>query len=90
MRRNTPCHCPTRVQAFQNAEERREELKQQMAVACSQLLRAPEEHTRNLRALLALTVDADTEVWLAPTAHHCAGSTSRAFRQYSIRAPACR
>ena len=48
-------------QAFQNAEERREELKQQMAVACSQLLRAPEEHQRNLRALLALTVDADTE-----------------------------
>lgn len=50
------------AQDFQDAEERREELKQQMAVACSQLLRDPEAHTRNLRALLALTVDRDTEV----------------------------
>jgi hypothetical protein len=33
-----------------------------MAVACSQLLREPEAHTKNLRALLALTVDKDTEV----------------------------
>jgi hypothetical protein len=33
-----------------------------MAVACSQLLAAPEEHVRNLRALLALTVDDDVQV----------------------------
>lgn len=50
------------IQEFQDAEERREELKQQIAVACSQLLREPEAHTRNLRALLALTVDNDIEV----------------------------
>ena len=33
-----------------------------MAVACSQLLAAPEEHVRNLRALLALVVDDDLQV----------------------------
>ncbi len=33
-----------------------------MAVACSQLLAAPEDHVRNLRALLALTVDDDVQV----------------------------
>ena len=50
------------MQAYQSAAERREELKQHMAVACSQLLAAPEEHVRNLRALLALTVDDDVQV----------------------------
>jgi hypothetical protein len=50
------------AQEFQDTEERREELKRQIAIACSQLLRDPEAHTRNLRALLALTVDKDTEV----------------------------
>ena len=50
------------AQAYQSAAERREELKQHMAVACSQLLAAPEEHVRNLRALLALTADDDVQV----------------------------
>ena len=50
------------MQAYQSAAERREELKQHMAVACSQLLAAPEDHVRNLRALLALTVDDDVQV----------------------------
>lgn len=50
------------LQDFQNKEERREELKQQMALACKQLLQAPENHLRNLRGLLALTVDEDIEI----------------------------
>ena len=50
------------MQAFQSAAERRDELKQHMAVACGQLLAAPEEHVRNLRALLALTADGDGAV----------------------------
>lgn len=54
--------CWALAQEFQDTEERREELKRRIAIACSQLLRDPEAHTRNLRALLALTVDKDTEV----------------------------
>jgi len=37
----------------------------QMAVAASQLLQAPQDHLKNLSALLALARDADPEVrWL--------------------------
>lgn len=50
------------LQEYQSAAERRDELKQHMAVACGQLLAAPEEHVRNLRALLALTADDDLQV----------------------------
>ena len=53
---------PGPPQAYQSAAERRDELKQHMAVACGQLLAAPEEHVRNLRALLALTADSDGAV----------------------------
>ena len=53
---------PGELQDYQSAAERREELKQHMAVACGQLLAAPEEHVRNLRALLALTADDDLQV----------------------------
>ena len=63
------------VQAYQSAAERREELKQHMAVACSQLLAAPEEHVRNLRALLALTVDDDAQVLAQPQPSHTATRT---------------
>lgn len=50
------------LQSFQNRQERVEALKQQMAVASSQLLQNPHDHLKNLHALLSLVRDADLEI----------------------------
>ena len=54
--------CP--LQEFQDAEERREELKQRMAVTASQLLADPERHLPSIKLLLELARDRDAQVGL--------------------------
>ncbi|KAK9813219.1 hypothetical protein WJX72_010918 [[Myrmecia] bisecta] len=50
------------LQDFQNAEQRREELKTQLAVSASQLLQEPEKYVGHLQTLIMLTTDADAQV----------------------------
>ena len=50
------------LQEFQNVQERREELKQQMAVTASKLLQNPEANLPTMRSLLTLAVDKDVQV----------------------------
>ena len=57
------------VQEFQDAEERREELKQKMAVTASQLLADPERHLPSIKLLLELARDRDAQVRLQVGVH---------------------
>ncbi len=50
------------LQEFQNVQERREELRQQMAVTASKLLQNPEANLPTMRSLLTLAADRDTQV----------------------------
>lgn len=50
------------LQEFQNVQERREELKQQMAVTASRLLQNPEANLPTMRSLLTLATDKDSQV----------------------------
>lgn len=50
------------LQEFQNVQERREELKQQMAVTASKLLQNPEANLPTMRSLLTLAADKDVQV----------------------------
>jgi multidrug resistance efflux pump len=50
------------LQEFQNVQERREELKQQMAVTASKLLQNPEANLPTMRSLLTLAADKDIQV----------------------------
>lgn len=59
---NFSCLIQLALQEFEDSEERREELKQQVAVAATQLLQNPEENLANLRTLLALAADKDAQV----------------------------
>ena len=52
------------LQDFQNEQERREDLKQQMAVTASKLLQNPEATLPSMRSLLALAADRDSQVSL--------------------------
>lgn len=53
------------VQEYLKLEERREELKQQIALAAMRLLQDPEQHLRDLTALVDLARDRDELVRLA-------------------------
>ena len=59
------------LQNIQLTEERRVELRDQIAVASTQLLQDPESHLANLRTLLVLAADADTQARLnlCPATH---------------------
>ncbi len=50
------------LQEFQNVQEHREELKQQMAVTASKLLQNPEANLPTMRSLLTLAADKDVQV----------------------------
>ena len=50
------------LQQFENTQERREELKQQLAVTASKILQNPEAHLPSLKSVLALAADKDTQV----------------------------
>ncbi|KAL0026860.1 hypothetical protein WJX77_007364 [Trebouxia sp. C0004] len=50
------------LQEFQNAQERREELKQQMAMTASKLLQNPEANLPTMRSLLTLAADKDNQI----------------------------
>ena len=50
------------LQQFENAQERREEMKQQLAVTASKILQNPEAHLPSLKSVLALAADKDTQV----------------------------
>lgn len=50
------------LEEYQSVEERRDELKTAMAVAASQLMQDPEAHIKNLRMLVTLVGDKDTQV----------------------------
>ncbi len=50
------------LQEFQNVQERREELKQQMAVTASKLLQNPEANLPTMRSLLTSAADKDVQV----------------------------
>ena len=50
------------LQDFQNVQERREEMKQQMGVTASKLLQNPEANLPSMRSLLALAADKDSQV----------------------------
>ena len=50
------------LQDFQNIQERREEIKQQMAVTASKVLQNPEANLPSMRSLLALAADKDSQV----------------------------
>lgn len=50
------------LQEFQNVQERREELKQQMAATASKLLQNPEANLPTMRSLLTLAADKDVQV----------------------------
>ena len=52
------------LQQFENAQERREELKQQLAVTASKVLQNPEAHLPTLKSVLALAADKDAQVRL--------------------------
>lgn len=58
------------LQEFQNVQERREELKQQMAVTASKLLQNPEANLPTLRSLLSLAADKDAQVHGYPSWYH--------------------
>ena len=50
------------LQDFQDAQERREEMKQQMGVTASKLLQNPEANLPSMRSLLTLAADKDSQV----------------------------
>ena len=50
------------LQDFQDVQERREELKQQMGVTASKLLQNPEANLPSMRSLLTLAADKDSQV----------------------------
>lgn len=50
------------MQEFQTREERRDELKQQIALAATKLLEDPEQHLRELNSLVQLARDCDEYV----------------------------
>lgn len=52
------------LQQFENAQECREELKQQLAVTASKVLQNPEAHLPTLKSVLALAADKDAQVSL--------------------------
>jgi hypothetical protein len=52
------------LQEYQRTEERREELKQQIALLATRLLQDPEQHVRDLTVLLQLARDRDELVSL--------------------------
>ena len=49
-------------QEFQEQQERREDLKQQIALAATKLLQDPEQHSRELQPLLQLVSSRDKVV----------------------------
>lgn len=53
------------LQQFENAQQRREELKQQLAVTASKVLQNPEAHLPSLKSVLTLAADKDAQVQLA-------------------------
>lgn len=59
----------TELQQYENAQERREELKQQLAVTASKVLQNPEAHLPTLKSVLALAADQDAQVLFA--CHFC-------------------
>lgn len=48
---------------IQTIEERRQELKNQMAASASQVLKNPEDNMSDLKPLLAMLHDCDPQVW---------------------------
>ncbi len=54
-------------QEFQREQERREELKQQIALAATKLLQDPEQHSRELQPLIQLVSSRDEVVSQRPT-----------------------
>ncbi len=50
------------LQDFQDVQERREELRQQMGVTASKLLQNPEANLPSMRSLLTLATDKDSQV----------------------------
>lgn len=50
------------LQDFQDVQERREEMKQQMGVTASKLLQNPEANLPSMRSLLTLAADKDSQV----------------------------
>ena len=50
------------LQEFQQEQERREELKQQIALAATRLLQDPEQHSRELQPLIQLVSSRDEVV----------------------------
>ena len=53
---------PFASQEFQEQQERREELKQQIALAATKLLQDPEQHSRELHPLTQLVSSRDEVV----------------------------
>ena len=53
---------PLLWQEFQQEQERREELKQQIALAATRLLQDPEHHSRELQPLVQLVSSRDDVV----------------------------
>ena len=53
---------PIASQEFQEQQERREDLKQQIALAATKLLQDPEQHSRELQPLLQLVSSRDEVV----------------------------
>lgn len=53
------------LQQFENAQQRREELKQQLAVTASKVLQNPEAHLPSLKSVLTLAADKDAQVQAA-------------------------
>ena len=50
------------LQEYASVQERREEMKQQLAVTASKILQNPEAHLPTLKSLLALAADKDVQV----------------------------
>ena len=50
------------LQDYQDVQERREEMKQQMGVTASKLLQNPEANLPSMRSLLTLAADKDSQV----------------------------
>ncbi len=65
------------LQEYQRGEERREELKQQIALTATRLLQDPEQHARDLTALVQLARDRDEMVSSACIFSGCSADAAR-------------
>ncbi len=80
------------LQEFQQEQERREELKQQIALAATRLLQDPEQHLRELQPLIQLVSSRDEVVsqrWTCACSHDIPSraDSGRECFSYSMSAP---